>query len=103
MSEANGNAVSATADPNSGEQAPLVPTLTMSTSSFQGVLDDNARLQREVARLQSENGRLRGKINGEGGEKRLLIVFVVILILLLFGLTLAPLIFKNKQNADTTN
>ncbi len=107
MPESTGNAVSATAAPNSEEQAPLVPTLTMSTTALQGVLGDHARIQNEFARIQNENARLRGKLNGEVGEKRLLILFVVFLVLLLFGSTLAPLIIngwlKSKQNAETTS
>ncbi len=96
MPESIGTSVSATADPNPGQQAPLAPTIAITTSSFEALCADHAK-------LQTENATLRGKINAQGGEKRLLILFVVILILLLFGRTFAPLILKSKQDADTSN
>jgi hypothetical protein len=103
MPESTDNVVTGTTAQNSGEQAPLVPTLTMTTIAFQGVLGDNARLQGENARLQGENARLQGenaklqgenarlqgRLNSEGGQKRFLVLFVVLLVFLLFGRTLA--------------
>jgi hypothetical protein len=123
MPESTDNVVAGTAAQNSGEQALLVPTLTMATVGLQGILRDYERLQGEIvrlqgeivrlqgenARLQGENARLQGRLDGdgEGGQKRLLILFVVLLVFLLFGRTFAsPIIngwFKSNGNAKTTN
>ncbi|CAM6031676.1 unnamed protein product [Sphagnum compactum] len=110
-------------------QSPLEPTLTMNTVAFQDVLGNNAKLKEENTRLREENTRLRedtsrlredtsrlraentrtqGRLNdSEGGQKRLLILFVFLLVFLLLGYTFAsPIInawFKSNENAKTAN
>jgi hypothetical protein len=79
----------------------------MSYVSLQGLLKENARLQRQISRLQGDISRLQGRLNGEGGQKRLLILFVVLLALLLFGRTFASTIIngwlKSNGNAEANN
>lgn len=116
MSESTHNAVAGTTAQNSEEQAPLVPIRTM-TTEFQDVLVERSRLQGEVATLRVENATLRvknaalqgekatlqGKLNGEeGGQKRLLILFLFILVFIIFVL-FAGTLASRSGNSKTTD